>query len=84
MSPSTDTRRITHVHQPAPHPEAITVRPHVQQLHSYRVPYQPEGFTPDCRMWPAIRVRATDAEDAQRKAAHTTGRPVADAERIED
>ena len=67
-----DANRITHVHQPQP------------PAHSYQVPYCPKGCADSQENWPTIRVRASDAEQAQQLAAWTTCSPVGDATRIDD
>ena len=53
-------------------------------MHSYQVPYCPKGCADDQTRWPTIRVKASDAEQAQQLAAWTTSSPVRDATRIDD
>ena len=72
-----DARRITHVHQPL-------LPGKIRPTHSYRVPYCPINCNDEQQHWPTVRVRATDAIDAQHKARLATGCAVGDATRIEN
>ena len=72
-----DARRITHVHQPL-------LPSQIRPTHSYRVAYQPINCNDEQQHWPTVRVRATDAIDAQHKARLATGCAVGDATRIEN
>lgn len=60
----------------------------IHPTRSYRCHYHPRdggGFPTlaDTGVLPFVQLKATDAEDAQRKAHHVTGCPVVSAERLE-
>ena len=62
--------------------------PHGTAHRSYRCSYHPKDLnghptTSDTGVLPFVQLKARDAEDAQRKAFHLTGSPIAGVERIE-
>lgn len=57
-------------------------------IRSYRCTYHPKDLNghptmADSGVLPFVQLRAANAEDAQRKAFHLTGSPIAAVERIE-
>ena len=71
------------MHNPKSHiPPAA---PAARSYRCYYAPKDPNGWLlpAETGVLPFIQVLATDAEDAQRKAHHVTGCPIANVERLE-